>query len=42
MTGKRLFVFAIAMMLGTSDLAEDMTRGKIFEKVEGKEHVCRH
>jgi len=42
MTGKRLFVFAVAMRLGTYGLAEDMTPGKIFEKVEGKEHVCRH
>jgi len=34
MTRKRRFVFAVVMILGTSGLAEDMTPGKIFEKVK--------
>ncbi|MCX6339148.1 MAG: DUF2092 domain-containing protein [Candidatus Aureabacteria bacterium] len=34
MTGKKLFAFAIVMMLGTHGFAEDMIPSKIFEKVE--------
>ncbi len=42
MTGKRLFVFAVVLRLGTHGRAEYMTFGKIFEKIEGKKHVCRN
>ena len=33
MTGKRLFAFAIVMMLGAHGCAEDITPSEIFEKV---------